>query len=269
MEAIESVRQQTYTNWEIILVDDGSTDNSQELYKELEKDNRIHIFYNEKNMGCGYTKARCADLATGEICGFLDPDDALVKDALQVMVEAHGDFPKASLINSTYYDADENLNIISSSYAGSPLPPKISYLESGYGITHFATFKKCLYNKTEGIDVNVLRAVDQDLYYKLEEVGEVHFVNRPLYIYRQNTGLNISLGENEWKAVCWNILIRYNACKRRNLPIEKIAFLGIQEWLCALKHQIIYDTEKQVRNTKSYKLGYAICHPFHFLKKKR
>lgn len=65
MEAIESVRQQTYTNWEIILVDDASTDNSKELYKELEKDERIHIYLNEQNIGCGYTKRRCAELATG------------------------------------------------------------------------------------------------------------------------------------------------------------------------------------------------------------
>lgn len=65
MKAIESVRQQTYTNWEIILVDDASTDNSKELYKELEKDERIHIYLNEQNIGCGYTKRRCAELATG------------------------------------------------------------------------------------------------------------------------------------------------------------------------------------------------------------
>ena len=75
MDAIESVRQQTYTNWEIILVDDSSTDNSHELYKELEQDERIHIFLNNQNRGCGYTKHRCAELANGEICGFLDPDD--------------------------------------------------------------------------------------------------------------------------------------------------------------------------------------------------
>ena len=71
MDAIESVRQQTYTNWEIILVDDCSTDNSHELYKELEQDERIHIFLNDQNHGCGYTKRRCAELANGEICGFL------------------------------------------------------------------------------------------------------------------------------------------------------------------------------------------------------
>ena len=60
MEAIESVRQQTYTNWEIILVDDASTDNSKDIYRELENDSRIHIFYNEQNKGCGYTKRRCS-----------------------------------------------------------------------------------------------------------------------------------------------------------------------------------------------------------------
>ncbi|MBR5957742.1 MAG: glycosyltransferase family 2 protein [Salinivirgaceae bacterium] len=66
-EAVDSVRSQTYTNWEIILVDDASTDNSKELYKELEKDSHIHIFYNEENKGCGYTKRRCAELAKGEV----------------------------------------------------------------------------------------------------------------------------------------------------------------------------------------------------------
>ena len=98
MDAIESVRKQTYTNWEIILVDDSSTDNSHELYKELDQDERIHIFLNDQNRGCGYTKRRCAELANGEICGFFDPDDALLSEALEVMVGTHGKHPAASMI---------------------------------------------------------------------------------------------------------------------------------------------------------------------------
>lgn len=79
VESIESVRQQTYANWEIILVDDASTDNSPELYKELEKDKRIHIYLNEQNMGYGYTKCRCAELATGGgISVIKDSDDRMV-----------------------------------------------------------------------------------------------------------------------------------------------------------------------------------------------
>ena len=123
MEAIESVRQQTYTNWEIILVDDGSTDNSADLYKELQKDERIHIFFNDENKGCGYTKRRCVELAQGELCGFLDADDALTTDALQEMVQAHKDNEDAGLIHSRYYESSKDLEIIgiSTGQGGIPL----------------------------------------------------------------------------------------------------------------------------------------------------
>ena len=73
---LDSVFAQTYTNWEIILVDDASKDKiSSALYKKYDNHPQIHIFYNEKNKGCGYTKRRCVELGNGEICGFLDPDD--------------------------------------------------------------------------------------------------------------------------------------------------------------------------------------------------
>ena len=110
MGAIESVRRQTYANWEIVLVDDGSVDNSLELYEELGKDSRIHIFRNEKNMGCGYTKRRCVEESSGELCGFLDPDDEILPNALKVMVDTHDEHPEVSLVTSRYYFCDEELN---------------------------------------------------------------------------------------------------------------------------------------------------------------
>ena len=51
MEAVESVKAQTYTHWEIVIVDDGSTDNSNELFVELVEDQRIRVFRNEENRG--------------------------------------------------------------------------------------------------------------------------------------------------------------------------------------------------------------------------
>ena len=103
MDAISSVREQTYSNWEIILVDDASTDNSTELYKQLEQDERIHIFYNETNGGCGFTKRRCAELANGSLCGFLDPDDTLLPEAIQKHVAAHQGHPQVSVVYSRCY----------------------------------------------------------------------------------------------------------------------------------------------------------------------
>ena len=145
MDAIESVRKQTYTNWEIILVDDASTDNSHDLYKELEKDERIHIYCNEQNQGCGYTKRRCAELANGELCGFLDPDDALTENALEAMVVAHKKHQDASMVYSRYYVCDANLNVQSISEHQHII--KTSFLEEQHGaISVFVAFKIDKYN---------------------------------------------------------------------------------------------------------------------------
>ncbi|MDR3056625.1 MAG: glycosyltransferase [Prevotella sp.] len=218
-EAINSIKEQTYTNWEIVLVDDGSTDNSKEVYKLYENDERIKIFYNEENKGCGYTKRRCAELATGEICGFLDPDDLLVPNAVEIMINLHKQNPQASLIYSNHIRTDENLK---NEKKLEPHPIKSDYLSSHSGyISVFATFKRDLYLKTKGIDAKFKRAVDQDLYYKLEEVGNVIYDNSYLYIYRIHSG-GISVNNNELLAYSWKLAAMIDACERRNISLEKI-----------------------------------------------
>lgn len=256
MEAIDSVRRQTYTHWEIILVDDASTDNSKELYKELEKDNRIHIYYNEENRGCGYTKRRCADLANGELCGFLDPDDALTDDALSTMAMAHIREKDSSLIYSCYYIADAMLNCQGISQHQCSLPQGMSFLEYGNGaVSQFATFKKAKYAITNGINPHARRAVDHELYFLLEEVGSLTFVDKPLYYYRCNTGNNISLGGNAFKALLWDFLAAANACQRRGLSVETIAMPLIENYLNSFKSAVATESANSVRRTHAYQIG--------------
>lgn len=264
MDAVDSVRHQSYTNWEIIIVDDRSTDNSTELYKSFDDDGRIKVFVNDRNMGCGYTKRECVSYADGDICGFLDPDDVLAENAIQIMVAEHAKHPDASLINSTCYTTDEHLNVVSISPYGCSIPHDQTFLTFRKGITAFATFKKKSYERTEGIDPIMLRAVDHDLYYKLEEVGNVFFVNKPLYYYRQNTSGNISLGEeNMLKAHAWDIYSMVNACKRRGISIEDNALKYIDEFV----KSGINKGERKVRNSKSFILGHKLLHPISSFRK--
>jgi glycosyltransferase involved in cell wall biosynthesis len=72
-------------------------------------DTRFKFYQNSENKGCGFTKRRCAELATGEICAFLDPDDAITEEALTIMVAEHEKFPNASMVYSKHYFCDENL----------------------------------------------------------------------------------------------------------------------------------------------------------------
>lgn len=87
-EAIESVLHQTYTDLEIILVDDGSTDGSGEICdKNQKKDSRIKVIHQE-NRGLSAARNTGIDICKGEMIAFLDSDDAFCKDMLQKMSDA-------------------------------------------------------------------------------------------------------------------------------------------------------------------------------------
>lgn len=267
MEAIESVRQQTYTNWEIILVDDGSTDNSPSLYNELQNDERIHIFFNNENKGCGFTKHQCVLHANGELCGFMDADDALTSDALSIMVQAHLSNPNVGLIYSRYYETDADLHVKGVSQCQIEIPKDSSFLEiGGCSISHFVSFKKSAYDKTEGISPNCKRAGDHDLYYKLEEVAPILFVDKPLYYYRTETGQNISLGNNVHNAFVSDIFNMMEACKRRKLNAEDLISKRLDGYVSVFVKDAEYITANKIRSTKTYKVGKAVLSPVVFIR---
>lgn len=80
-ETIESVLKQSYTNWELIIVDDCSTDNTDEVIS-LFRDERIHYFKNKKNSGAAVSRNRALREARGEWIAFLDADDLWVPEKL-------------------------------------------------------------------------------------------------------------------------------------------------------------------------------------------
>lgn len=183
-ECYDSILKQTYQEYEIVLVDDCSTDDSYQKIIELTKDNpKVKIFRNEENSGVGLTKKRCIDLASGEICGFVDPDDTLTENALQIIIENYSE--NNIVVYSQFYECDAKLNPIK-------LFPHSRAIKNGnklffnvfFEATHFFTFKREAYYKTSGINDKLTSAVDQDLYLKLYEIGNFKFVKAPLYYYR-------------------------------------------------------------------------------------
>jgi len=110
-EMIKSVLQQSYKNFELIIVNDGSTDNSLktiELYQRL--DSRI-ILIDQKNSGKP-SIARNAGIkkAQGDILCFLDSDDTMLPSKLQEVATAFNDKPEISIVAHDYYSIDENNN---------------------------------------------------------------------------------------------------------------------------------------------------------------
>ncbi|MBZ9627128.1 glycosyltransferase [Psychroflexus sp. CAK57W] len=125
-ETLKSVSNQTYSNWEHVLVDDCSSDHSVEIIEELAKtDQRIKVIKLSENSGPAVARNKAIDIATGRYLAFLDADDIWfdfhLKDSLEFMNSSGYDFVFAS-----YKRADENLNFI---YSDFEVPAKVSYTD--------------------------------------------------------------------------------------------------------------------------------------------
>lgn len=85
-EAIQSVLDQTYTNWELIIVDDCSSDNTDEVVASF-KDERIKYLHNKKNSGAALTRNKALREAKGEWIAFLDSDDLWMPEKLEHQID--------------------------------------------------------------------------------------------------------------------------------------------------------------------------------------
>lgn len=217
-ECYDSIIAQDYKNWEAIILDDASTDDSVEVIKKLTgSDERFKIYRNEENSGVGITKSKLIELAAGDICGFVDPDDAITPNALSSSIKIFQKQQNVVLTYSKFAKCDENLKILE--------VPKIAqqvinnspyFFNCPVNIVHFVCFRKEIYNQTEKMNTVMKIAEDQDLYLKMYEKGKVKFINETNYLYRLHSG-GISQNDNKPKSREYFAKVIFNTMKRRKL----------------------------------------------------
>ena len=109
-EAIDSILNQTFTDFELLLINDGSTDRSEEIIKSY-NDKRISYAKNEKNSGLINTLNRGIDLARGEYIARMDGDDIALPERFELQVK-HLIKSDAAILATTYYSVDETGNAL-------------------------------------------------------------------------------------------------------------------------------------------------------------
>lgn len=226
-DCYNSLVNQTYENWEAIIVDDASTDDSVEVIKSIIKDDpRFKLYHNAVNQGCGFTKRECMKYAEGELCAYLDPDDAIYTQALEKTIN---EFANTTDIVATYSQmmlCDDNL-VPDKIFASTKQVYNSRYFfNCPIQFAHFFTFKKETYLKTSGINPALRSAVDQDLYLKILEYGDVKYIKEPLYLYRLHSD-GISQHSSKQGAKESFAKVIYDTMKRRG--IKKINNLNVPE----------------------------------------
>jgi glycosyltransferase involved in cell wall biosynthesis len=194
-EAIWSVAAQEYPNWELVIVDDGSTNRStrRELGHWDARDDRIAVTMLDRNSGISAATNQAIERSSGELVAFLDHDDALTGDALLQMAHA---FTSAE-IEIAYSDQDK---ITARGERTDPfLKPDWSpvYALGAMYVGHLLVARRELIREAGGLDPAFDGIQDFELLLRMSErTDRIHHVDRILYHWRATAG-SVALDPSE------------------------------------------------------------------------
>ncbi|AEW86462.1 glycosyltransferase family 2 protein [Flavobacterium columnare NBRC 100251 = ATCC 23463] len=182
-ETIRSVQSQTYTNWEMLIVDDGSSDKTVEtILNFMDKDNRISLTRLAKNSGASKARNEVIKLVKGDYMTFLDADDIWFSSFIETSVKTIQE-TGINFVFSSYKRANENLEFVYSDFI---VPQKVTYTDilKTNSISCLTAF---LNVKVLGVKQmpNILKRQDMGLWLKyLKEIPYAYGIQEPQAIYR-------------------------------------------------------------------------------------
>jgi teichuronic acid biosynthesis glycosyltransferase TuaG len=192
-ECIQSVLNQTFKDWELILIDDFSSDSSRSIINEyINLDSRIKAYYFDENVGAGITRNKGIEISTRRFIAFLDSDDYWQKDKLKIQI----DFMIQKNIEFSYtnfFELDKKDNVKKVILQ----PRSISYYT-------------LLFNNY----IKTLTAI-----YDTKRIGKVYM---PSYRKRQDWGLWFNILEKTNKAYCLSQPLAYYRTSNSSLSKNKL-----------------------------------------------
>lgn len=190
-EAIDSVLAQSYQDFELIIVDNCSTDNTIEvLEKYVLKDSRVKIHVNKTNIGMYRNYNQALLLANGDYIKFLNADDTFHPNLLEEFMKAFQSNPSVSLVTSHRKLFGNSNDVLKSNFKGlvKAEDALIEAIRGGNWIGEPTTvmFKK--ENLTLGFfDTSLLMFADYDMWLRQIQVGDVYVVDKVLSYFREHS----------------------------------------------------------------------------------
>lgn len=214
-EAVDSVLNQTYTDVEVCICDDGSTDNTLQVLEDNYRDNPKVRWVAQTNGGIGKSSNTAVRMCRGMYIGQLDSDDVLKPEAVATLVEFL-DKENHGCVYSSCERIDAKGNYLQDEYSYPKFSREKMMLTSI--AHHFRMFRRRDWLRTDGFNEQLLNAVDYDMFLKLSEVCSFHHLEKMLYLRRWH-GKNTSF-VNENKQSSNTHIVLTNALERMGLADE-------------------------------------------------
>lgn len=230
-KAVDSVLNQSYSEWELIIVDDCSTDDSVTIIEEYsEIDSRIILIKKNVNSGVADTRNLAIKSASGFYLAFLDSDDIWDSEKLKSQV----DFMRknnASISFTQYFRIDSNDTLIKEIQN---IPEAVTYKDLLKGNSIAMSTSMIEYKKIDGVFFEKIGHEDYYFWLKILKLGFVaHGLKETLVFYRVHQS---SLSSNKFKAIKYTWFIYRNMLKLNIL--ETVYYFFIHEFRAVIKRII-------------------------------
>lgn len=228
-EAIESIIGQTFSDWELIMCDDGSSDNTLEVamhYAEKMPDKMI-VIQNEKNQGLNYTLNRCLQWARGTYIARMDGDDLSLPDRLEKEVLFLDTHPGYAIVSTPmiYFDANGDW--------GRGTAIEVPQIRDFVFHAPFHCHAPCMIRKQAylavggyTIDKRFLRFEDCNLWYKLYAAGYRGYnLQEPLYKMRDDRNAYHRRTPSSRMRAAY---VQYTGFRMIHMPVKYYPYLAVE-----------------------------------------
>lgn len=235
-ESIESVLNQTFTDFEFIIWDDCSTDNTPSILKNY-NDKRIRVFFNQVNRGLGKSLQLACREVNGKYIARMDSDDLCMPERLQKEYEFLESHPGHVLVSSSVIYIDENDKVLGRSFPWTWAHNQNNHIS----VVHPATmFRTDAYRQSCGY-LDLLGCEDRVLWSKLIDFGKFSVLKEPLLKYRMvSTSLSHMIdSKNPYKKIM--LAVRSKMCNESEVLEDDIE---LQNHLYRLGKKYAQQTKK-------------------------
>ena len=245
-ETLQSVLAQTFTDFEIVIVNDGSTDNGFEVVSKF-SDNRINLFQQE-NKGAAAARNLGIEKATGELIAFLDADDYWFPNHLEEIFKLYTDFPNCGMYGSRYLMKISEKKTIKTTYSPSVsndfrgILPDFFKASKAYrvGLTSAIAIPKRVLQNNFLFNLEISSGQDLELYTKIAIEKSVAITNS--FTVEYNFSLDNQLSKTPISQKKLILFEQFHAFESNNESLKK--FLDFYRLEYALQFRIAGNTEK-------------------------
>ncbi|WP_333183802.1 glycosyltransferase [Microcoleus sp. B3-D7] len=214
--AVRSVLDQTFTDLELIIVDDGSTDGSLAIAQQFAReDDRVRVLSNPINKGAAHALTRGFEAARGKYVGQVDSDDWIEWKAVELTAAILDNDLDCGMVYTNYIDVDVNGRKLRPGKRCS-IPYSADRLLVDFMTFHFRLIRQSVYRKIGGFDVRFNQLEDYDLCLRISEKTNIKKINDYLYLYRvHQDSLKVTLDDLTRTNLCREVITQ--ALKRRGM----------------------------------------------------